>query len=226
MLLMCRKLGIHFLDMTHLPIAAAVLAAVAALAALFVSRREVAWLAAVMSMVALLAVLPTLVTGVAAGRGRINDEGKPYIQSGVIVSNIPQNTRIFRHQMLGITGTVVAFILAVLAVATLWGRSPNKYLVAALAVLLALLWGTGSHLGGKDLWGPDTFPAFHRTAEGGPASTTWESAGWPHLPCSCFPHLPPGNAPPQAESVAISGAYTEQPYSNPGCRHRRSCRHY
>jgi hypothetical protein len=149
--------------MTHLPIASAILAAAAALAALFVSRKEVAFLVAVLSIAAFVTALPTIVTGVAAGRGRINDEGKPYIQSGVFVSNIPQNTRIFRHQILGITGTGLAAILAILAVARLRGRSPNRYLIALLAVLLALLWGVGGHLGGKDLWGPDTFPAFHRS---------------------------------------------------------------
>ncbi len=147
--------------MTHLPIASAILAAVAAIAALFAARKEVALICAVLSLAALLTAFPAIVTGIAAAKGRNNDEGKPYIQSGVIVSHIPANTRIFRHQMLGISGTLVAALLAILSVARARGRNANKYLIVLLAVLLAVLWGIGGHLGGEDLWGPDTFPAFH-----------------------------------------------------------------
>ncbi len=147
--------------MTHLPIASAILAAVAALVALFVARKEVALICAVLSLAALLTAIPAIVTGIAAAKGRNNDEGKPYVQSGVIVSNIPANTRIFRHEMLGISGTVVAAVLAVLTIARARGRNTNKYLIALLAILLAVLWGVGGHIGGEELWGPDTFPAFH-----------------------------------------------------------------
>jgi hypothetical protein len=146
--------------MTHLPIAAAIMLAVAALVALFVARREVALLCAILSLTALVTVIPTIVTGIAAAKGRNNDEGKAYIQSGVMVRNIPANARIFRHQMLGIAGTVVAAFLAILTVAKARGRNPNKYLIALLAILLAVLWGVGGHMGGVELWGADTFPAF------------------------------------------------------------------
>ncbi|MBZ5497272.1 MAG: hypothetical protein LAP85_12790 [Acidobacteriia bacterium] len=147
--------------MTHLPIAAAILAAIAAFVALFVFRREIVWAWAALSITAFLTVLPTVVTGIAAAKGRLNEEGKPYIQNGFIVDHIPANTRIWFHQMLGISGFVVAVILAILALARLRGRDPNKYVIALLAVLLALLWGLGGHLGGKELWGADTFPGFH-----------------------------------------------------------------
>ncbi len=147
--------------MTHLPIASAILAAIAALAAFFLRRKEIALFCAVLSIAAFVTVLPAVVTGIAAAKGRFNDDGKPYIQSGVIVGDLPANARIFRHQMLGSIGTGVALILAIFGVSSLRGRNPNRYLVAVLAVLLALLWGIGGHLGGRELWGPGTFPAFH-----------------------------------------------------------------
>jgi hypothetical protein len=147
--------------MTHLPIASALLAAGAALAGLFVRRQGIALSAAALSIVAFLTVLPAVVTGIAAARGRFSDDGRPYIRSGVIVRDVPANERIFRHQILGAAGAGVAAALAALGVATLRGGHTNRYAVALLAVLLALLWGIGGHLGGKELWGPDTFPAFH-----------------------------------------------------------------
>jgi uncharacterized membrane protein len=147
--------------MTHLPIASSILGAIAAVALLFVSRKEIVWSWAVLTIAALVTAFPTLVTGIAAAKGRLNEDGKPYIERGVLVSNIPADTRIRRHQILGITGTAVAALLTILAVARLRGRNPNKYLVAVLAVLLAVLWGIGGHLGGEELWGSDTFPAFH-----------------------------------------------------------------
>jgi uncharacterized membrane protein len=147
--------------MTHLPIASALLAACAALTALFVRKKELSLFSAVLSIVALVTVLPAIVTGIAAARGRFNDDGKPYISSGVIVSDIPANERIFLHQIMGCTGAAVAAVLAAVGVSTLRGRQSNRYLVACLAVLLALLWSIGGHLGGKELWSRDTFPAFH-----------------------------------------------------------------
>ncbi len=147
--------------MTHLPIAAAIFGAVAAIAAVFVQKREIVWVWAILSITAFVTVLPTLATGIAAAKGRTNDDGKPYIEKGLIVSNIPADQRIFRHQLLGISGAVVAAALALLGVASLRGRTPNKYAVVMLAVLLAVLWGIGGHLGGEELWGPDTFPGFH-----------------------------------------------------------------
>ncbi len=148
--------------MTHLPIATAILTAATALAGVFVHRREIRLFRAVLSIVAVVTVLPTVVTGVAAAKGRFNEHGEPYIQSGVFVGNRPENRRMFRHQVLGSSGAVVAAVLAVLGVLTLRGRETNRHLVLALAVLLTLLWGVGGHLGGEELWSPDTFPAFHQ----------------------------------------------------------------
>jgi uncharacterized membrane protein len=144
--------------MTHLPIASAILAAVAALTALFVRRREISQCCAVLSILALVTVLPAAITGIAAAKGRFNDEGKPYIQSGVLVSNIPANARIFRHQVLGVAGAVVSALLTLLSISTLSGRNPNRYLIALLAVLLALLWGLGGHLGGRNSGVQTLFP--------------------------------------------------------------------
>lgn len=158
---MIRFLAQNHSAMTHLPIAAAILGAVAALTAVFVQRKEITWAWAVLSITAFITVFPTLATGIAAGKGRTNDDGKPYIESGLIVSNIPADERIFRHQILGLSGSAVAAILAVLGIAGLRGRRPNRYAVVILAVLLAVLWGIGGHLGGEDMWGPDTFPGFH-----------------------------------------------------------------
>ena len=146
--------------MVHLPIGAAVLAAAAAIVGLFVHRREIAWSWAVLSLVAFVSALPALVTGSAAAKGRFNEEGKPYLEQGLIVADTPANTRIFRHQMLGIAGTVAAGLLSALGIARLRGRNPNRFQVAALAIALAFLWGIGGHLGGQVLWGPDTFPVF------------------------------------------------------------------
>ena len=146
--------------MTHLPTASAVLAAAAAIALLFVSRKELSWFCAVLCITAFVTVLPTLVTGIAAAKGRFNEEGKPFIQGGFIAENIPANAQIRRHQILGISGTVVAAFLAWFGVASLRGRSPNRYLLVLLTVLLAILWAVGGHIGGQELWGPATFPAF------------------------------------------------------------------
>ncbi len=150
--------------MTHLPIAASILTAAAAIVALVVPRKEVILFWTVLSMVALIAAFPTLVTGIAAAKGRTNEAGHAYIQRGLLVDSSPQNTRIYRHQMLAITGTAVAAIVSVLGIAGLRGRKPNSYLVAFLSILMSLLWGVGGHLGGKELWGPDTFPALRHAA--------------------------------------------------------------
>jgi uncharacterized membrane protein len=147
--------------MTHLPIATAILGAIAALAALITHRKEATLIWALLAVTSFVTVLPTVLTGIFAAKGRFNDDGKPYIQSGIIVSNVPANARIFRHQALGLSGTAVAAILAALGVIRLRGRVPNQYLVVLLAVILAILWGLGGHLGGEELWGPDTFPGFH-----------------------------------------------------------------
>ena len=145
--------------LTHLPIAAAILAAFSAVAALFTPRKEIMLMWAFLSIAAFVTVLPTVATGVVAAKGRFNDNGKPYIESGVFVSNNPANTRIFQHEVLGSAGTALGAILAFLGLAFLRGRRPNMYLIALLAVALAVLWGLGGHLGGKEMWGPDTFPA-------------------------------------------------------------------
>lgn len=150
--------------MTHLPIASSILAAVAAVAGLFVARKEVAFLWACLSIAAFVTVAPTVITGIAAAKGRTNDEGQPYIKSGLLVEPTPANTRIFRHQVLGLAGTVLSAVLAAAAIARLRGRHFNKYLIALVTVLLAVLWGIGGHLGGKELWAPDTFPAFHQSS--------------------------------------------------------------
>ncbi len=155
--------------MTHLPIAASILAAAAAITALFVRRREVTLFWAVLSLVALVSAFPTIITGIAAAKGRTNDEGRPYIEKGVLVDRIPRNTRIFRHQILGISGTVLAAVLSGLAIATMRGRNFNPLLVACIAVIMALLWGIGGHLGGEEMWAPETFPAFHRGAQSEPS---------------------------------------------------------
>ena len=147
--------------MTHLPIASAILCAIAAVVGLFIYKRELTWAWAILSIVAFVTVLPTMFTGIAAAKGRLNEDGKPYIQSGILVADLPANTRIFRHQLLGISGAVVAAMLAFLGIGQLRGRTPNKFLVVLLALLLALLWGIGGHLGGMELWGEDTFPGFH-----------------------------------------------------------------
>jgi len=149
--------------MTHLPIAAAILAAISSVTALFVSRKEVILLWAVLSVTAFLTVLPTIATGIFAAEGRFNSEGKPYIQSGVLVGNIPANARIWEHELLGGSGAAIALVLAALSAGFLLrGRVPNKYLTAVLAVALAVLWGIVGHLGGKELWSPDTFPRFQQ----------------------------------------------------------------
>jgi hypothetical protein len=146
--------------MTHLPVAAAIMVAACALAAIFTSRGEVARAWAILSIAAFVTVLPAIVTGVAAGQGRFNADGKAYIQSGVLVSRTPSNERIWRHQVLGAAGTAISALLAALGISVLKGRNPNKYLVAALALALVLVWAIGAHIGGEELWGSDTFPAF------------------------------------------------------------------
>jgi len=146
--------------MTHLPVAAAVLAALSALVGLFRPSQRMGRSWALLSIVAIVTVCPTLITGVIAAKGRFNGEGKPYIQSGVLVADLPLNERIWRHEMLGAVGTAASAILAALGISRLRGKAPNSYLVVLLAVVAAITWAVGAHLGGSELWGADTFPAF------------------------------------------------------------------
>ncbi len=145
--------------MTHLPIAASIMAAAAAIARLFIKRRELFLIWAILSLTALATVPPTLITGIAAAKGRFSEDGTPYLQKGLIIESTPANNRIYKHQMLGIGGTVLACFLGVAAIAGLRGREWNGKLIVILAILLAVIWGIGGHLGGEELWGPDTFPA-------------------------------------------------------------------
>ena len=142
--------------MTHLPIATSILAALAAVAALFINKRELQLAWAVLSIVAIVSVVPTLVTGVEAGRGR------NFIEHGIFVSEKPDDAKIALHQRLGISGACIALVFAALGIAYLRGKHPNKYLVAVLAVSLAIVWNLGGHIGGEESWGPDTFPAFEK----------------------------------------------------------------
>ncbi len=146
--------------MVHLPVASAVLAAVSAIAALIWTRKELGYLWAVLSIVAFVTVSSTVTTGLVAARGRYNEEGKPYVQSGLFVPRAPANERIWRHQALGIVGGALSGVLALLGVRLLRGKAPNGFVVAVLAVTLALVWAVGAHTGGAELWGPETFPAF------------------------------------------------------------------
>jgi hypothetical protein len=146
--------------MTHLPIAAAMIAAVAAIIRLLSNKKEVILVWAILSLTALATVPPTLITGIAAAKGRFNDEGKPYIQSGLIVDRIPANSRVFYHQMCGIGGTLLAIVLGIAAIVQLRGREVNRYGIVLMTLLLAIIWAIGGHLGGEELWGPTTFPAF------------------------------------------------------------------
>ena len=113
--------------MTHVPIAASILAALAALAGLFILKKEVYLIWAILSFTAFITVFPAIITGMAAAKGRFNEEGKPYLQEGLIVEQIPANSRIFRHQVLGIGGTILSGILAVAAAVRLRGRELNGF---------------------------------------------------------------------------------------------------
>ena len=144
--------------MTHLPIAAAILLAAVAMSSLFTSKREIVLACALLTLIAFATSIPTIITGVAAAKGRMNEEGKPYLASGVLVPDTSSNIRVFRHETLGVIGFGLSVILAILGISGLRGRWPNKYLLCVLALALALCWGIGGHLGGKELWGPDTFP--------------------------------------------------------------------
>jgi|WetSurMetagenome_2_1015567.scaffolds.fasta_scaffold12177_1 uncharacterized membrane protein len=145
---------------THLPIAAAILAAVCAITCLFTAKREVATSWALLSIIAFATATPLLVTGMAAAKGRFNSEGKPYIEQGILVSNTPADARLFLHQSLGIAGFLLSSALALLGIARLRGRVPNRLMIVLLALAIALCWGIGGHLGGEELWGPDTFPGY------------------------------------------------------------------
>jgi uncharacterized membrane protein len=147
--------------LTHLPIATAILAAISAIACLFTVKKEAVSAWVLFSVIAFLTAIPLLITGTAAAKGRFNSEGKPYIQSGILVANVPANTRVFVHQSLGIAGFALSAALALCAIAKVRGRNPSIYLVILLALAVAICWGIGGHLGGKELWSPDTFPGFN-----------------------------------------------------------------
>jgi hypothetical protein len=147
--------------LTHLPVAASILAAVCAIARLFTAKKDVAIAWALLSVIAFATAAPLLVTGIAAAKGRFNSDGKAYIQKGILVSDTPANARIYLHQSLGIAGFVLSAILVSLSIASLRGRIPNKYIVVLLAVSIAVCWGIGGHVGGKEIWGPDTFPGYN-----------------------------------------------------------------
>ncbi len=141
---------------THLPIATSVLAALAALIAFVRPRDDLRRAWAILSLIALITVIPTILSGIQAARGR------QYITQGVFVDTDPEHADIRLHQQLGIAGTVVALVLAGFGVRELRGKRSPRLLVAILAVTTALVWGFGSHMGGKALWSPDTFPAFEQ----------------------------------------------------------------
>ena len=168
--------------MTHLPIAASILAALAALLGLYFLRKEALLVWAVLSLAAFITAFPAIVTGIAAAKGRFNDDGKPYLRkSEWIVERTPANGRLFNHQIMGIGGTAISGILALAALVRLRGRELNRFLIALLAVLLAVLWGIGGHLGGKELWSPDTFPALQEEASSCPEPSRYR----PQTP-ACF----------------------------------------
>jgi len=140
--------------MTHLPIACSILAAAAAIAGLFFTRKEVSLAWALLSIIAFVTVLPTIFTGIQAARGRM------YITEGIQVNDDPENADIKLHQQLGTAGAVVSLVFMSFGIRRLRGKSPNRYVIVVLAVAMAILWGIGGHMGGKALWGPDTFPAY------------------------------------------------------------------
>ncbi|GEM_PF-4189066 len=144
--------------MTHLPIASAILAALASLAAIIFAkyREKLSWAWAVLSLVAVISVVPTIITGIEAGRGRT------YIEEGIIVADLEENANIRLHQQLGFAGFGVSLILAGLGIARLRGKNPNPYLVASIAVILVTVWLLGAHEGGAGIWAPDTFPGFKK----------------------------------------------------------------
>ena len=145
--------------MTHLPIAVSMLAALAAVLALFIKRKELVWAWSMLSIVAILSVVPTILTGVQAGKGR------NYIEHGVFVADKPDNATIQWHQRLGISGALVAAGFVVLGIRQLRGKHVNPTLAAAVATSLAIIWGVTGHLGGEESWGPDTFPGFDTSTE-------------------------------------------------------------
>ena len=145
--------------MTHLPIAASILAALAAIAAIFIDKREIRWTWGMLTIIAFLTVIPTIATGIAAGIGR------NYIEQGIMVADTPDNQTIRIHQMLGSAGALVALVSAIAGVWYLRGKKVSRPLAAILALTVAILWGIGGHLGGSALWGPDTFPAYEQTEQ-------------------------------------------------------------
>jgi uncharacterized membrane protein len=145
---------------THIPIATSFLAAVAATLAVILKKDALKTSWAVLTLVALVCVLPTIVTGIYAAKGRFNDKGKPFIEHGVLVPNTPENARLVVHQRLGLTGFGLALIASVFAVRHLRRKRVHVAVMIVLAWLLSVTWAVGGHIGGRELWGPDTFPAY------------------------------------------------------------------
>lgn len=153
--------------MTHLPIATSLLAAAVAIALLFVDKPHLRTAWAMLVLIASITVIPTIMTGIFVAKGRYNDKGKPYIENGVQVAWVPENTRIARHQVLGVAGFVVALGLSWAAIGQLRGKVRNKIAIAVASIALAAIWAVGSHIGGQELWGPDTFPAYEQETQDG-----------------------------------------------------------
>ena len=140
--------------LTHLPIAAAILAALASIAALFIRKPQLTWAWAMLSIIAFVTVLPTIVSGIQAAKGR------GYIEQGVLVADMEGNEDVVIHQRLGMAGAAVAAFFLILGIRQLRGKAVNRWLAASVAVALAILWGVGGHMGGRASWGPDTFPKY------------------------------------------------------------------
>lgn len=143
--------------LTHLPIACALLAALAAVLALVRKSEDLPKAWAILSIIAVVTVIPTILSGIQAAKGR------SYIEQGIFVSDAPENADIKLHQQLGMAGALSGFVMAFLGWRHLRGRKANRILVAVLAISTAILWGATGHMGGKALWSPDTFPAFEQT---------------------------------------------------------------
>ncbi len=145
--------------MTHLPIACSILAALAAIAAFVYKKPELTWAWAVLAIIAFLTVFPAIVTGIYAAIGRM------YLEHPGLVQDIPENDPIAWHQRLGISGAILALVLAFLGIRRLRGKENNRIVVLLFSLALAIVWGIGGHLGGKTSWSADSFPGLEQHVE-------------------------------------------------------------
>jgi uncharacterized membrane protein len=139
----------------HFPIATSILAVLTLALYLAFKRDELKWMWALLAVVAALAAIPAVATGIIAATG------KGFITQGVFPS--AEHPRIRLHETLALIGTALSLVLAYLAYSNFKSNHLQTIPVGMVAIALAGVWGFSGHLGGENFWRDGLFTAFEKS---------------------------------------------------------------